>query len=116
MSYRADALIHWTPRVLGLLSAGFLSLFALDVFQAGYGLAESGVALFMHLIPTFLLLAALALGWRQPRAGGLAYLALGVAAALWFRGLAALVIVSLPAFVVGGLFLLDAQRHIRRPA
>ncbi len=115
MNTRMDAFLHWAPRVIGLLAAGFISLFALDVFQEGYGLVETGVALFMHLIPTFLLLAALVLGWRHPRAGGVAYLVLGVVAALWFRGLPAFVIVSLPAFVVGGLFPWDDWRHHHRP-
>ena len=30
-------LLFWTPRILGILFALFLSMFALDVFGEGYG-------------------------------------------------------------------------------
>ena len=53
--------LFWLPRVLSALFAAFISLFALDVFGAGYGLWETIWALFVHLIPTWLILAALAI-------------------------------------------------------
>ena len=31
-----EQLLHWTPRILGILFAGFLGLFALDVFNEGH--------------------------------------------------------------------------------
>ena len=56
--------LFWLPRVLSALFAAFISLFALDVFGAGYGFWETIWALFVHLIPTWLILAALAISWR----------------------------------------------------
>ena len=57
-------LLRWTPMVLGILFALFLSLFVLDVFGVGYSLWETVVALLIHLIPVFILLTAVALAWR----------------------------------------------------
>ena len=57
-------LLFWTPRVLCLLFAVFLSLFALDVFNEGYGFWKTILALLMHLIPTWIVLAILAISWR----------------------------------------------------
>jgi len=57
-------LLFWTPRVALLLFAAFLSIFALDVFGAGYGFWETALALLMHLIPMWIMLGALALAWR----------------------------------------------------
>gem|GEM_PF-2499350 len=42
-------ILYWTSRVVGLLSIGFISLFALDVFSADDNLAQTLVALTMHL-------------------------------------------------------------------
>lgn len=77
---RLARLLWWAPRVLSLLFAAFISLFALDVFGAGYGLWETLLALAIHLIPTALLLLVAALAWRWEWAGALAYL--GMAA--WY--------------------------------
>lgn len=57
-------LLRCTPMVLGILFALFLSIFALDVFGVGYSLWETVVALFMHLIPVFILLIGVAFAWR----------------------------------------------------
>lgn len=72
--------LYWAPRVLSLLFAGFISLFALDVFGVGYGFWETLLALTIHLIPTALILLIAALAWRWEWLGALAYL--GMAA--WY--------------------------------
>lgn len=103
-------LLIWAPRVLALLFAGFISLFALDVFDAGYTAWETAVALFMHLIPTWLILIALALGWKWAWAGAAGFWGLGLFYIVISRGdmhwSAYLVIVG-PAVLVGALFLVD---------
>ena len=65
MSTISKRLLFWLPRGFCLLFAAFISLFALDVFSEGYSLGETLVALFMHLIPTFVILLALAVAWRR---------------------------------------------------
>lgn len=72
--------LYWAPRVLSLLFAAFISLFALDVFGEGYGLWETLLDLVIHLIPTALILLIAALAWRWEWVGALAYL--GMAA--WY--------------------------------
>ncbi len=56
--------VVWAPRILCLLFAGFISLFALDVFEENRGFWNTTLALLMHLIPTGILLLILALSWR----------------------------------------------------
>ena len=100
-------LLFWIPRVLGLLFAAFISLFALDVFGEGVGIWETLVALLMHLVPTFVLLFVLALAWRWEWVGGILLIALGLAY-LWIaRGKftpVTYLIISGPLFFVGILF------------
>jgi hypothetical protein len=103
--------IHWAPRILCIGFALFISVFALDVFSEGYAVGELLIALFMHLIPTMVVLAVLAFAWRRPQQGGALFVA---AALLWLvtsRGEAW--IISGPLLVVGLLFLLDGRSHHR---
>lgn len=62
-------LVHWAPRIGLLAFAAFISLFALDVFDAGYSPLETLLALSLHLIPTFILVAVAILAWRRPWIG-----------------------------------------------
>ena len=70
--------LYWAPRVLGILLAVFVSVFALDVFGEGYGFWSTVLALVMHLIPTALIVLALVIGWRWEWIGGILFIALGV--------------------------------------
>lgn len=71
------AWLTWTPRVLTLLFAAFLALFALDVFAPGQGPGETLLALVMHLLPTTVLVLAVgALAWRWELVGTVAFVAL----------------------------------------
>ena len=64
MTSAAKGLLFWTPRVLTIAFILFLGLFALDVFGEGYGFWGTLVALLMHLIPNFVVLAVLIIAWR----------------------------------------------------
>lgn len=103
-----ERLLHWTPRVLGILFAAFISIFALDVFGQGYTFWETIAALVMHLVPTALVLGAVAIGWRWEWLGGVLFIALG-ALYLWFASgqhWSAYLLISGPLFLVGILFLM----------
>jgi APA family basic amino acid/polyamine antiporter len=63
MTEVSKKLLYWTPRGLCLAFALFLSLFAMDVFGEGLGFWRTLFALFMHLIPVFVVLLILALAW-----------------------------------------------------
>jgi hypothetical protein len=75
---RTSTILEWSPRVLLVAFALFISVFALDVFDTHLGLWRTAVALFMHLLPTLLLLLVVALAWRRSWLGGLACLGLAV--------------------------------------
>lgn len=101
-------ILTWTPHVLGILFALFISLFALDVFGMGYTFWETLWALLMHLVPTFLVLAALAVAWRWAWLGGILFLALGVGYLVLMGGQVdwiAVLLIAGPLWLVGLLFL-----------
>ncbi len=82
MSRPAAVLLYWSPRVLGIAYAIFLSTFALDVFREMHGPQQTGLALGIHLIPTMVIVAMLAVGWRWEWIGG-GLFALAAAAYAW---------------------------------
>lgn len=104
----------WTPRILGILFAVFISLFALDVFGEGYAFWETMVALLMHLIPTDLIVIVLVVAWRWERIGGVLFLALGALFFAWFgrpfEWGTLLLLTGMP-LLLGVLFLADAARR-----
>ncbi len=98
----------WTPRVLGLVFAAFISIFALDVFGEAHGFWQTARALLIHLIPTAILLGLLALSWRWEWVGGILFPTLGALylVTAWGRfHWSASVVIGGPLFVLGGLFL-----------
>ena len=108
MSQTVKKILFWTPRVLGVLIAIFVSLFALDVFGEGYSFWETIVALAMHLIPTAVILITLAVACRWERAGGILFIGLGVLYITLFwdpSRFPAYMMISGKLFLVGILFL-----------
>ena len=119
MKTRTQRFLIWTPRILGLLFAGFISLFALDVFEGARGFWPTTLALLLHLIPTALLLGALAVAWRWEWVGALLFLGLGVTYAILARTHPAwIALLAGPLFLVGGLFLLNwhYRAELRTPS
>jgi hypothetical protein len=102
--------VFWMPRILCALFAVFISLFALDVFGEGYGFLETIVALLMHLVPTGIILIALAIAWRWEWIGAILFVALGV----WYVTMAwgrfewsTYLLIASPLFLVSALFLVN---------
>jgi hypothetical protein len=112
--------LFWAPRALSILFIAFLSLFALDVFDEHLGLWKTLLALTIHLIPSFVLIAALLLAWRWEWIGTLIYAAAGTlyVVILLPRRLAPLPMkllwiatIALPAFAIAALFLANWLKH-----
>ncbi len=108
MSRLGGGLIYWTPRVLCILFAIFVSLFALDVFGEGRGFWETAAALAMHMIPTALIVLVTLLAWRWEWVGTLAFFATGILYSVnstnhpdW------ILVIAGPQFLIGVLFLLS---------
>ena len=116
MSRFSEKILCWTPRILGLLFAAFISLFALDVFVESHGFWQTVLALAMHLIPTAVLLAVVALSWRWEWVGGLVFPLLGILYLFSFWGRfpsSVYLVMTGPLFLIGIFFLLSWRRAAR---
>jgi hypothetical protein len=103
-------ILFWSPRLLGLAFALGLSVFALDVFEMGYGFWETLGALLLHLIPNFIVLALVALAWRWEKFGGSVFIFLGLIYLLSTQGRIpgwSYLVITLPLVVMGALFIAD---------
>lgn len=109
MKYNTKIILYWTPRVFTLFFALFISIFALDVFSSGYPIWKIPIALFMHLIPSIIILIILAVSWKWEWVGGIVYMGLAVYSILGMwrgKGASFLFLISAPLFILGILFLL----------
>jgi hypothetical protein len=111
MKSASASLLLWAPRIGGILVAAFLGLFALDAFD-GRSLGAAIPAFAVHLIPSTLVLAAVAIAWRFEWLGAGVFLGLAVLYAVMVRGrLDWVAIISGPLAVVGVLFLASWRHH-----
>jgi hypothetical protein len=116
--HHRSRVLFWAPRILCLLFAVFISLFALDVFSEHYSVGDTILALLIHLIPTAMILGILAISWRWEWASG----ALLIGIAVWYCVTAAgafqtprfarahwdwCLTIGGPALLSGALFLID---------
>jgi len=84
-------------------------MFSLDVFSEYSGL-ELLLAFFMHMIPSFILIALLVVSWKWEKIGGWIFIAFGIAFTIFnntYKEPIGFLIISLPIFLVGILFLLS---------
>jgi len=70
--------LWWTPRILGILAIIFISLFAFDAFSEDSSFWQNLAGFFLHLIPSFALIALLIFAWKQELWGGIAFTVLGL--------------------------------------
>ena len=109
--------LYWLPRVLAMGMIIFISLFALDVFSAGYSITEAILAFFIHLIPTYVLAIALIMAWRWQPIGGILFIVLGFLYTIMVFGKAnpgAYLIISGPIFLIGLLFIVNEFLGIKK--
>ncbi|MDO8516648.1 MAG: hypothetical protein Q7S33_00840 [Nanoarchaeota archaeon] len=66
-------LLYWSPRILSILFILFLSLFSLDIFGNNYTFWETIIGLFMHNIPSFVLIIILLISWKHEWVGAIAF-------------------------------------------
>ena len=93
-------------KVVALAGIALLSVFALDVFGSGEPLPTVVVALLMHLLPSFALIAVLAIAWTWPLAGGLLFLLAGAAVFLFLSNpFGVNLMLAGPLLLAGSLFI-----------
>jgi hypothetical protein len=115
MTQLSKRALFWTPRALSIVFIAFLSIFALDVFDEHLGLWRTVLALTMHLVPSFVLIAALVLAWRWEWIGAALYAGAGLLYVGWVVSMSRpvppamrliwILMIAGPAFVIAGLFL-----------
>lgn len=120
--------IYWTPRVLSILLIVFLAIFSLDVFDGDYGFWGIVLGLLIHNIPSFILLGILIISWKYEIVGGVAFILAGISFLVftlvretvepWYMLLALSLILVVPAFLIGILFLVGwfKKKKITRAA
>ena len=116
MSETTKGLVYWTPRLLCIAFAAFLAIFALDVFGMPVSLPKKLLALFMHLIPTWLVLLTLAVVWRREWIAAVIFPLLAVLhlATMWGRlNWPAFAIIDGPLFLLAVLFLLSWRNRAK---
>ncbi len=102
-------LLCWSARLVAIAAIGFVSLFALDVFQPGVTLAAALIGLAIHLIPSVVLVGVLAVAWRWPLIGGLLFLAVALAPFVLLSNTPAVnAVLAAPFALAGFLFLVSA--------
>ena len=113
METSKNSKLIWFPRILAILFILFLSLFALDVWSAVAPFWTKLWGFLIHLIPSFVLLIALAISWRCPAAGGVIFMLIALIFTVWFRtytALPAFLTISGIPFVAGLLFCLGTKK------
>jgi len=117
MEQKINKFIYWAPRVLSIIFILFLSLFSLDIFEMGLDFWGTLLGLFMHNIPTLILLIVLLISWKHEIVGGIAFILAGLLYIVmilknivgngfeWYY-LAWAVQISGIAFFIGALFLI----------
>jgi hypothetical protein len=107
MSRSVARLLYWSPRILAIVFAFLLSLFALDVFNEAHGFWHTSLALLVHLIPALVVVAVLLASWRWEWMGA----GLFTLAAIFYAWMVLpmhinwAVTVAIPLLVIGALFL-----------
>ena len=98
-------LLRWTPRLLGIGVAIFLSLFALDAFGQGRPWGGALRDFVIHLGPAALTLVAVIASWRREWIGAVAFVGFAIGyASLTFNRPDWILAISGPLFLVGILF------------
>lgn len=103
-------LLYWTPRILAILFALFVSLFALDLLDEASGFRELATGLALHLIPVAALALLLVLAWRREWLGAVGFTTLALLYVAWSWGrfpFLTYAVMAGPPLLAGALFLLN---------
>lgn len=108
MTAALNSAIYWAPRALGVVYVCFLSLFALDVFEAGQPLGAILVGLAMHLVPSALVLLVVIVAWKHELLGAMMLAGAGLYYAVEARDHPTwILVVAGPVFLLAALFVVS---------
>ena len=99
--------LYWLPRILGMLFALFISIFALDSFGESIPFPEAVIGFLIHLAPTYIMIAILLIAWKWRVVGGTLFILAGVSYIIWMHNphWAAFLLISGPPILIGILFI-----------
>jgi len=114
------SLFHWIPRTICILAILFVSVFAADAFEQEHTIIQQLAAFFIHLIPSFVLLAFLLIAWKRELPGGIIFTIAGIVMTpvIFYHNynanhfsisecIAVVMIITFPFIVVGILFIMS---------
>lgn len=116
-------IIHWSPRVIVILSILFVSIFAFDSFSSNNSIWKQLLEFLIHLIPSYILLIALLIAWKFELIGGIIFIivSLGFAPFIFFHNyqmnhsigisLGVIMMINFPFLLAGFLFILDYRKQ-----
>lgn len=115
MKKKNNSFIYWTPRILSIIFIVFLVVMSFDVISPELSLRQITTGLFIHNIPTLIMLIVLIISWKHEIAGGFAFLLAGLlyivfacrAQIAWYIALSWILTIAGPAFLIGVLFLIN---------
>lgn len=110
---KVSKFIYWIPRVVSILFIIFLAMFSLDVFTPGATAKDIIIGLFMHNIPSLILVVVLIISWKYEIVGGLVFILAGLVYIImvailqpWPLVLTWSLTIAGPAFLIGILFMI----------
>ena len=112
MTATTAQILLWLPRLLGIALALFLAVFALDAFGT-QRVWEAVPDFAVHLLPALVVLGVVAVAWRYPWFGGVAFIGFAVLYAASVRRLDWIAVIAGPLVAVGLLFLWSHLRASR---
>jgi hypothetical protein len=116
--------LYLSPRVLSILFIMFIAMFSLDEFGNNYTFWQLVLGLFMHNIPSFILIIFLVIAWKREWLGAVGFFLFAVWY-VWFifRNISGngfewyylswALTIAAPAFLVGILWWLNWKRKKR---
>lgn len=110
MTTKSKQFIFWAPRILTILFAIFISMFAFDVFGENGGFWKTMLAFLIHLIPTFIIIITLIIAWKKEWVGTVLFLGLSVWYIIMAYGkfpLMTYVLICGPMILIAVLFLIS---------
>lgn len=120
---KAGKLLYWTPRILSILFICFLSLFSLDVYEPGMSVGDVALGLFMHNIPSLIMIALLIIAWRRDLVGAVSFIGAGLlymglvffnvvnSELPWYIAITWSLTIAGPAFLIGILYLINWKKR-----
>lgn len=123
MNKKINFILFWTPRILSIAFILLLILMSLDVFEGNFEFWKTLLGFLIHNIPAIILSLLLIFSWEDGFlasigffSGGVIYFLIVLSNILktgfnWYY-ISWILLISLPAFLIGYLFLIGKRNKI----